>query len=65
MKTVTDKNTIAQVLEQAWLAEGHNSLEEFVNESSWTVFECDSSVEAELYKDRDDCYVVDHYVACF
>jgi len=65
MKTVTDNRTIAQVLEQAWLAEGHNSLEEFVNESSWKVLECDSSVEADAFEGRDDCYVVGKYLACF
>jgi len=65
MKTVTDNNTIEQVLQAAWLTYGHNSLEEFVSESNWAVYECESSVQAELYEDRDDCYVVGHYVACF
>jgi len=65
MKTVTNNNTIAQVLEQAWLAEGHNSFEEFTSESAWTVLECDSSVEAEALSGRDDCYVVGKYLACF
>lgn len=65
MKTVTDNNTIERVLQAAWLAEGHNSLEEFISESSWTVLECDSSVEAEAFSGRDDCYVVGKYVARF
>ena len=65
MKTVTDNNTIEQVLQAAWLTYGHNSLEEFMEESNWAVYECDSSVQAELYEDRDDCYVVGKYVACF
>jgi len=65
MKTVTNNIVIAQVLEQAWLAEGHNSLEEFTSESNWVVLECDSSVEAEAFSERDDCYVVGKYLACF
>lgn len=65
MRTVTNKNTIEQVLGQAWLKYGHNSLKKFVSESSWKVLECDSSVEAEAFEGRDDCYVVGKYVACF
>jgi len=52
-------------LKAAWLAEGHNSLEEFVNESSWRVLERESSAEADAFEGRDDCYVIGHYVACF
>jgi hypothetical protein len=65
MKTVTDNNTIEQVLQAAWLTYGHNSLEEFTSESNWVVLECDSSVEAEAFSGRDDCYVVGKYLACF